>query len=126
MNIPQSVKDNLAWSLVAGAGFLFVFYVNNTYMTHEAYARETSQVERKLDNIMAELRQQAIEDKRNLAIDGLQDAIADCEDEILALSIYIEEAPDSNLTGARKRRVRILETEKAKLERELAQTLQGD
>ncbi len=119
--IPQVVKDNLSWASMVGIGFLVIFYVDNTYMTREAWAEQESQLLKQLTMISVQISKQAEIDKRNLKIDGLQDSIADSEDEIMELTIYIEEAPDSNLTQARQRRVRELEIEISRLVRQLDQ-----
>lgn len=115
--------DKIIVGLIAGIGLLFAFYVNNTYMTRAAYAEEQSIVMAELRAISKQITDAAEADRRNLEIDGLQDSIADAEDEMMELDIYIQQAPQSTLTQARRMRYQALEIRKNRLERELEQAL---
>ncbi len=118
-----AAADKIIVGLIAGIGFLFAFYVDNTYMTRAAFAEEQSAVMKELRAISKQISDAAAEDKRNLEIDGLQDSIADAEDEMMELDIYIQQAPQSSLTQARRMRFQALQIRKNRLERELEQAL---
>ena len=111
--IPEAIKNNAIWALLMAVGGLFAFYVENTYMTRDAWADEQSKLSAQVAKDVGWVFRQALE------ADGLQDAINDAEDRILELQLYIDAAPDSSLTPAREQQIRVLETRKVQLQRKL-------
>ncbi len=106
MQIPQTVRDNAIWALITFVGFLFVFYVNATYVRAD------------------ELQVYQGDIFKAFEVGRLQDRIYAVEDDILMLEIYIEESPNSDLNRARERRKRELEVEQARLERDLREIME--
>ena len=123
VTIPAFLKEHAILALLGVIGFLFAFYVENTFVTREALAGEQSALMLQLQQISQQITEQAKQDKQNLVIDGLQDAIADCNDEIVELGIYLREAPENILNNARQARIDQLAAQKERLQAELSQEM---
>ena len=99
-SIPVAIRDNAIWATITLIGFLFVFYVNATYVRAD------------------ELNKHEYDVLHAMEMGRLQDQIYAAEDQILMLEIYMEESPGSDLNRARERRKRELEIKLKRLERE--------
>ncbi len=117
VNIPEAIKNNAIWALIVAVGGLFAFYVNNVYMTRDAWADEWAAEKSALSSQIAKDIGWVF--RQSLEMDGIQDSINDAEDRILELQLYVDAAPDSALTPAREQQIRVLETRKIQLERKL-------
>lgn len=123
MEIPPYLKQHGVLMLVAAAWFLVTFWFKAE--TVDAGELEASQnvVLEAIKDMAAEFEQGRKWQKYNLEVDGLQDAIADLEQDMVELKIYIDNAPESVLTPGRRQLYQSKESQKRVLERELTQKM---
>jgi gamma-glutamyl:cysteine ligase YbdK (ATP-grasp superfamily) len=119
MEVPQWLKQNIGWSAVCGMGFLFVFYVNATYVDASELELRSGGIEQKLDKVLDAITAESEQRQFDMKVERVRDQIHDASDEIRELRVYIEEDPNSSLKRARTARLSDLTDRKEKLQTDL-------
>lgn len=125
MKMPEGLALNAVWGIICISGFLALSWFKSETVTPEKHDADVQVIQSTIsagfETLKTETARATATQKRALAIDGLQDSIAEAKEQIREKRAYVEEDANSRTTPARERRIRELEDKVDRLENELSQ-----